>query len=185
MNTTRLPTFKPAEAVCSCSSDLRWVSGMFYWVKYVQSYNRDGWNYFDEIKKLSIEISTTQRINDTSTIISIDCILKTGSDHCDSAEDMTDRLLFILSQITAFNITNTTSSPSSDPPSRMFNVSDHAICFCIHCLSRTSIYFETQSFQRSFPHHLHPPLPTRPAPLQMYLCTLQLRMSRKLSKSSG
>jgi len=97
---------------------------MFYWVKYVQSYDKNGWNYIDEIEKLSTEIAKTGKINRTS-IISIDCILKTGSVDCDSGEDTTDRIYEILPLISSVNITNTTASPTSDPPTRKFHVSAH------------------------------------------------------------
>ena len=109
---------------------------MFYWVKYVQSYNKNGWNYIDEIEKLSTEIANTGNINRTS-IISIDCILKTGSVDCDSGEDMTDRLYEILALISSVNITNTTASPTSDSPTRKFHVS---ACFgFLHSMFLTNL----------------------------------------------
>jgi hypothetical protein len=94
---------------------------MFYWVKYVQSHDKNGWNYIDEIEKLSAEYADTGKINRTS-IISIDCIMKTGSIDCDSAEDMTDRVYEILTLISLVNVT-TTSSPTSDSPTRTFHLS--------------------------------------------------------------
>lgn len=129
----RFPSAKLQEAICSCSNELRWVSGMFYWVKYVQSYDRNGWRYIDEIEKLSTEMKNG-KINRTS-IISIDCILKTGSVDCDSGEDTTDRLYEILPLISAINITNTTASPTSDPPTRKFHVSAHYWFLYIRCFS--------------------------------------------------
>ena len=129
----RFPSAKLQEAICSCSNELRWVSGMFYWVKYVQSYDKNGWKYIDEIEKLSTEMKNG-KINRTS-IISIDCILKTGSVDCDSGEDTTDRLYEILPLISAINITNTTASPTSDPPTRKLHVSAHYWFLYIRCFS--------------------------------------------------
>ena len=99
------------EAICVSdhSNELRWVSGMFYWTKNVQSFSNDGWNYFDKIKELSKGIRETGTY-DRKLIMSIDCILRTGSVDCDSAEDMTDRLNEVLSAITSFKLP--TASPT-------------------------------------------------------------------------
>jgi len=108
------------EEICSSqdSNELGWISGMFYWIKQVQSFDKNGWNYMDKIKELSTEITTSGEF-DRSLIMSIDCVLKTGSVDCDSAEDLTDRLNEVLSMITTFNLPTasptTTTSPSASP----------------------------------------------------------------------
>mmetsp|Transcript_32531 Transcript_32531/g.56670 ORF Transcript_32531/g.56670 Transcript_32531/m.56670 type:complete len:1231 (+) Transcript_32531:177-3869(+) len=109
------------EAICASehSNELRWVSGMFYWIKQVQSFdNKDGWNYIEKIKELSTAIISGGEL-DRSLLMSVDCILKTGSVDCDSAEDLTDRLNEVLTLITGFTLPTqsptTTMSPSASP----------------------------------------------------------------------
>jgi hypothetical protein len=38
------------QAICTGPSDLKWISGIFFWVSETQSYNRDGYNFIDGIK---------------------------------------------------------------------------------------------------------------------------------------
>ena len=171
----RFPSAKLQEAICSCSNELRWVSGMFYWVKYVQSYDKNGWNYIEEIEKLSTEIAKTGKINRTS-IISIDCILKTGSVDCDSGEDTTDRLYEILPLISSVNITNTTASPTSDPPTRKFHVSAHY--WFLFVVSHESLT------NRCFHESLTNPTRSQPFCLPHIIVTHLYLCAQRLSKSS-
>lgn len=91
---------------------------MFYWIKNVQSYDKDGWNFIEKVQELSTDIATSGDY-DVSTLVSIDCIVRTGSVDCDSAEDMTDRLNEVLSLITTFSLPTAsptaTVSPSAHP----------------------------------------------------------------------
>ena len=87
---------------------------MFYWTKNVQSFSKDGWNYRDKIQELSKGITETGEYNRT-LIMSIDCILKTGSVDCDSAEDMTDQLNDVLSTITSFKLPTVSPTRSISP----------------------------------------------------------------------
>lgn len=38
------------QAICTGPSDLKWISGIFFWVSEPQNYNRDGYNFIDGIK---------------------------------------------------------------------------------------------------------------------------------------
>ena len=109
------------EAICASkhSNELRWVSGMFYWIKQVQTFdNKDGWNYINKIKEVSTAIISGGEL-DRSLLMSVDCVLKTGLVDCDSAEDLTHRLNEVLTLITGFTLPTqspmTTMSPSASP----------------------------------------------------------------------
>jgi hypothetical protein len=39
------------QAICSGPPDVKWVAGIFFFITEVQSYNRDGFNYIDGVKK--------------------------------------------------------------------------------------------------------------------------------------
>ena len=112
--------FHFSEAVCASehNNQLRWVSGLFYWTKNVQPYSNGGWSYMNTIKKLASDVFQSGKL-DTAALMSIDCVLKTGSHNCDSAEDMTDRLNEVLSLISVFNLPTAsptaTLSPSASP----------------------------------------------------------------------
>lgn len=108
------------EAICASeySNELRWVSGMFHWVKNVQSYSSSGWSYMDNIQKLASEVFQNGKL-DTEVITAIDCLVRKGSHNCDSPEDMTDQLNEVLSLISIFSLPTTsptaTLSPSASP----------------------------------------------------------------------
>ena len=108
------------EAVCAVeqSTDLRWVSGMFFWIKRVQQFNKDGWNFMDKLKDLSTYIAMTGEL-DVDLLMSFDCILKTNSVKCDEPEDISDRLNDVLNLVTTFKLPTQsptwTTSPSASP----------------------------------------------------------------------
>lgn len=98
---------------------------MFFWVKRVQAYNKDGWNYMEKLKDLTAEIESGGEL-ESELVVSVDCLLKTGSAECDSGEDLTERLNEILILITGFDVptqsptatTPPSSSPTEDPTGR-------------------------------------------------------------------
>lgn len=47
------------ELICQ-DSNLRWISGLYYWVKDVQTYNRNNWNYINELEKFTNSLLNTQ-----------------------------------------------------------------------------------------------------------------------------
>jgi len=104
------------EEICASevSNELGWVSGMFYWIKQVQSFD----NYIDKINRISKRLSKNGEF-DRKLVMSIDCIVKTGSDECESAEDMTDRLTEVMNLITTLDMPTAaptiSSSPSASP----------------------------------------------------------------------
>ena len=108
------------EAICASeqSNELRWSTGMFAWIKKVQSYTSGGWNYIDKVQKLGSDVFQSGSL-DATVIMGIDCLLKTGSHICDSAEDMTERLNEVLAVISVFNLPTasptTTMAPSTSP----------------------------------------------------------------------
>mmetsp|Transcript_12134 Transcript_12134/g.23659 ORF Transcript_12134/g.23659 Transcript_12134/m.23659 type:complete len:730 (+) Transcript_12134:73-2262(+) len=44
---------KTPEIICASEehAELKWIAGLFYWMKDVQSYNQDGWHYLTELYK--------------------------------------------------------------------------------------------------------------------------------------
>jgi len=110
------------EAVCASkhSNELRWVAGMFYWIQQVQSFDQDGWNYMDKIKNLSQGGLSSSDLRSTgkTLLVSVDCILKTGSMDCNSGRDLTDRLVKVLDLLTRQDVP--TPAPTvSYPPSKI------------------------------------------------------------------
>merc|ERR1712039_870792 len=57
--------------------ELKWISGFFYWLNSVQSYQADdGWNYLGELKKWSdagMDTSDTSFIDGASGIVNRGC----------------------------------------------------------------------------------------------------------------
>ena len=91
---------------------------MFHWINAVQSYNKNGWNYIEKIKELSIDIMVGGTL-DTTFVMDVDCIVKTGSVDCKDAEDTTEMLSEILMALANFNLPTSsptaTSMPSESP----------------------------------------------------------------------
>ena len=107
------------EAICASefSHQLRWVAGMFYWIQEVQSYDKRGWNYMEQLRGMSLNTTLNGDI-DGAFVIQLDCILKTGNVNCDVGDNSTDLLVEIMSTVMTFNLP--TMSPTvtqpTDPP---------------------------------------------------------------------
>lgn len=91
---------------------------MFHWIMEVQSYDQDGWKYIEKMTEISVHISQGSTL-DSSFMMAVDCITKTGSVDCDQAEDNSETLSAILSAIANFKLPTmsptTTAKPSITP----------------------------------------------------------------------
>mmetsp|Transcript_26203 Transcript_26203/g.56491 ORF Transcript_26203/g.56491 Transcript_26203/m.56491 type:complete len:1199 (+) Transcript_26203:258-3854(+) len=108
------------EAVCASehSNELRWVSGMFYWIRQIQSHDEDGWNYMEKIREQAIELESGAAL-DPKLVTAVGCVLKTGSVDCVPDEYLTERASEVLALTTGpqrpTESPTLTSPPSSSP----------------------------------------------------------------------
>lgn len=102
------------EAICASESShlLRWISGMFYWIQEVQTFDKRGWSYLDQIR----DISLNDTLGDFDGVLpmQVDCILKTGNITCDIGSNTTNLVSDILSAIMSFDLP--TTSPTATQP---------------------------------------------------------------------
>jgi len=179
------------EAICSSehSNELRWVSGMFFWVKRLQSFNKNGWNYMNKIRKLSSGVLSGGEA-DKELMMEIDCVLRTGKIKCgNEAVDMSERLNDVLEQISTFNLPTqaptSSHSPSASPtelPTGMFIFTLSSLCQhetqqeqIPHCLLSSGYFLHLQYLPRNTPRLRRPPL-SRPPPRPTYSGGQPVRM---------
>ena len=90
---------KTPDAICKSAKypELKWVAGLFYWLKGVQGYKSRSWNYFTELKAYAAGIKDLE--NDDRFIAAITGIVNCGchnppcavgsvygSDRCDAVQ---------------------------------------------------------------------------------------------------
>jgi len=104
------------EAICASehSNELRWVSGMFYWIKQVQLFDNNRWNYIQKLKEMSRTVGAGGGELDIEFLASVDCVLREGKSVCNSNETIAERLNDVLNLITGFNLP--TQSPTATMP---------------------------------------------------------------------
>lgn len=63
------------DAICTSTEypELKWIAGLFFWVKELQGYDQGGWNYFDVVKKF-----VDGGMQDSSFIDSVSGIVNRG-----------------------------------------------------------------------------------------------------------
>jgi hypothetical protein len=117
---SRYPTIdfcKTPDAICSSEeySELKWISGLWYWMDSVQNYNSNGWYYKTELHKF-----VNGGMTDDSFIDSISGIVNRGCHNPPCAtgdvDGLTDRRGNFQSVLSALGLPSTGTKPSSTLP---------------------------------------------------------------------
>lgn len=105
------------EQICASeyTHELRWASGMFYWMDQVQTYKTNRFDFIGRIDMHAKEIARGADL-DEDLILDVGCILKTGTTECRSnREDVIDLFYKVWAVIGSFNLPTQSPTMSSRP----------------------------------------------------------------------